>query len=94
MARPRIPFAAESEGTMLWPPEAHLVDDMAECYVEWRECAGAAADAYERWSEAPAEEVSLRFSAYTASLDREESAAISYELAVEDVERWLERTRR
>jgi hypothetical protein len=94
MAIPRIPFTVEGEGAMLWPPEAHLVDEMIDCYLEWRETATAVASAYRQWFHAPRDEGRRRYSAYTASLDQEEAAAITYELAVADVEQWLQRARR
>jgi hypothetical protein len=72
-------------------PVAGLLDEMLACYVDWREDAAAAADAYRRWSCAPTAEESIRFAAYRAALEQEESAARSYRLAVTDVEDLLAR---
>jgi hypothetical protein len=91
MANPRIPFTIESEGA--WSPEAHLVDEMVDCYLEWRESAAAVGTAYQQWFHAPRAEERRRYSAYAASLDQEESAATTYEMAVADVQQWLERSR-
>jgi hypothetical protein len=87
------PFILDSASVGCSPREARLVDDMVDSYVDWRECASAAAAAYQRWRDAPRGEGSRRCSAYMALLDQEESAAILYELAVADVEQWLERGR-
>jgi hypothetical protein len=94
MANPRVPFTVESEGAMPWPPDDHLVDEMVDCHLAWRESAAAVATAYEQWFHAPRAEERRRYSAYAASLDQEESAAITYELAVADVEQSLKRSRR
>jgi hypothetical protein len=69
---------------------ARLVDDMLDLYVDWREDAAAVADAYTRWSAAPARERAWRFSAYMAALEQEESTARSYAVVVADVDRWLQ----
>jgi hypothetical protein len=93
MADPRISLTRGSEVVLLWPAEAHPVDEMVDCYVQWRECATAAATAYQQWSDAPRDEKNRRYSAYTAWLDQEQATARSYELAVAEVEHWLQRTR-
>lgn len=55
------------------------IDRLIELYCDWREeCAGVHA-AYERFSSADADNRVLTFAAYTAALDREASAARSYE---------------
>jgi hypothetical protein len=90
---PRVPFTGESEGVLLWPPQAHLVDDMEDCYLEWRESADAVADAYRRWDTAPRDQGALLFAAYLASLDQEALAAVALGKAVADVERWLKAER-
>jgi hypothetical protein len=72
------------------PPTA-LVDEMLARYIAWREEAAVVADVLRRWREAPAGDAAVWRSACGAALDQEESAAISYELAVWDVERWLQR---
>jgi hypothetical protein len=69
---------------------ARLVDDMLDRYVEWREDAVAVAEAYRRWSGAPARERAWRFSAYMAALEQEESTARSYAVLVAGVNSWLQ----
>ena len=91
MLKPRISVAGDGQGCPLSPPEAHLVDRMKDRYAEWRECAAAVATAYERWFDAPRGEQHQQYSAYTASLDQEQSAAMSYEHAVADVHHRLEK---
>ena len=78
----------------LGPAAAYLVDEMVACYAEWRGCAGAVANAYRRWSESLPSEGDRLYSAYIASLEQEQAAAATYELAVADVKDWLERGRR
>ena len=94
MANPRISSTPKSEVVLMSPAEARLVDEVMDCYVKWHESAAASANAYRRWADAPRDEQPRRYSAYTAWLDQEQSAARSYELAVADVEHWLERDRR
>lgn len=65
----------------------HLLDD----YVNWRESASAAGDAYARWSSAPRYERALRFAAYRATLDQEQKTADAYAQAVTDIQRRLQR---
>jgi hypothetical protein len=77
--------------TSSWP-EAMLLDDLLDCYVDWRASARAVADAYARWSFASGPERALRFAAYTATLDQEQKTAAAYAAAVTDVERWLQRS--
>ena len=74
---------------MLRPPDGRLVDEMVDCYLEWRETAAAVATAYQRWVHASRAEERRRYSVYTASLDQEESAAITYAMAVADLEQRL-----
>jgi hypothetical protein len=94
MANTRISFTPERAIVPLSPAEAHLLDEMTDCFDDWRESAAASADAYRRWSDAPRDEKHGRYGAYTAWLDQEQSAARSYELAVEKVEHRFERVRR
>jgi hypothetical protein len=68
---------------------ARLVEELLSCYADWRNAAAAAANAYRRWSAAPGDARAQSFCVYTAALDQEEAAAMSYTLAVWDVERWL-----
>jgi hypothetical protein len=76
----------EISADALTGPVAGLVDEMLACYVDWREDARSAADAYRRWSCATTAEESIRFAAYRAALEQEESAARRYGLAVTGVE--------
>jgi acyl-CoA reductase-like NAD-dependent aldehyde dehydrogenase len=73
-----------------WPTSA-LVEEMMDRYIEWRDGAAAAADAYRRWADAPAARRADWFLAYIAALDQEESAAIGFALAVAEVERRMQR---
>jgi hypothetical protein len=93
MPPPRISSKAKSHDPLTWPV-AGLVDEMLACYVDWREDAAAVDDAYTRWLTAPAQEKAQCYSAYFASLDREESAAAGYAFAVRKLERQLRRARR
>lgn len=90
MASARI-RSTDKGGDELVRPPSRVVDDMLDRFVEWREGAGSVADAYRRWSEAPARDEPWRFSAYMALVDQEESAAKSYAVVVADVDRWLQR---
>jgi hypothetical protein len=73
-------------------PEATLLDDLLDGYVDWRESARAVADAYSRWSFASGHERARRFAAYTATPDQEQKTAAAYAEAVTDVEQWLQRS--
>lgn len=55
-----------------------LVDRMIELYCDWRTACWDARSAYERFLDAPARDRAVAFAAYTAALDREESACESY----------------
>lgn len=57
----------------------HLIDEMIDVYVSWREACLAVAASYENWSHAEREDRELAFSAYVAALDREEHAAAIYQ---------------
>lgn len=94
MAIPRISFTGRGVSVSLGAAFAHLVDEMVARYAEWRGCARAVANAYRRWSESPPNEEDRGYSAYTASLEQEQAAAATYELAVVEVEHCLERGRR
>jgi predicted aminopeptidase len=67
-----------------------LIDEAMERYVEWREECAAVYDAYANWTNAPTEETDLPFAAYSAALDREQSAATVYGRALERLGRSLE----
>jgi hypothetical protein len=68
-----------------------LVDEALAGYAEWRDGADAVVDAYEQWSTAPLAEAGLRFSAFTAALDQEQTAAGAYADAIRKLERSLPR---
>lgn len=63
-----------------------LIDEAMERYVEWREECAAVYDAYANWTSAPMEEADLPFAAYSAALDREQSAATVYGRALARLE--------
>jgi hypothetical protein len=67
-----------------------LIDEAMDRYVEWREECAAVCDAYAYWTNAPMEETDLPFAAYSAALDREQSAATVYGRALERVKRSLD----
>jgi hypothetical protein len=69
-----------------------LRDEIIDLYLDWREEAAAAADAYARCAEATWDDRAARFVAFTAAIDREEAAALSYAAAVANGER-IQRTR-
>jgi hypothetical protein len=75
-------------------PDAMLLDHLLDRYVDWRDTARAAADAYARWSFASGPERALLFAAYIATLDQEQKTASAYAATLADVERWLQRSRR
>ena len=64
-------------------PKSELVADAMDCYVDWREECAAVEAAYARWSSAPPEEAELPHAAYSAALDREQSAAGVYHRALD-----------
>lgn len=51
---------------------------MLGCYLDWCEDAAAAAEAYERWSDASRAEEAMWFTTYMAALEQEEVSARSY----------------
>jgi hypothetical protein len=57
----------------------HLVDEMIDGYVSWREACSAVDLAYENWNRSAREDGELAFTAYRAALDREEHAAATYQ---------------
>jgi hypothetical protein len=61
-------------------------------YTDWREDAAAAAEAFYQWSVAPPADTALRFAAYVAALDQEESAAAVYAQAITQLDRWVRDT--
>ena len=67
-------------------PVAVLVDAMLARYIDWRESAAIVADVHKLWREDRTGDCGQWHAAYEAALDREETAARAYELAVWDVE--------
>jgi hypothetical protein len=65
-----------------------LIDEAMDSYVDWREECEAVRDAYTSWLSAPPEEGELPFAAYGAALDREQSAAAVYRIALGRLERF------
>jgi hypothetical protein len=55
-----------------------LVDRMIELYCDWRTACWDVRAAYDRFLEAPASDRAVAFAAYTAALDREQSACEAY----------------
>jgi hypothetical protein len=62
-------------------------DEIIDLYLDWREEATAAADAYARWADATGDDRAARFLAFTAAIDREEAAALGYAAALANGER-------
>ncbi|MBV8462448.1 MAG: hypothetical protein JO368_04085 [Acidimicrobiales bacterium] len=67
-----------------------LVDELLAYYIDWRRDAAAVTSAYREWSAASGAEGPLRFAAYMAALDQEQSSADRYALVLKEVERALE----
>jgi hypothetical protein len=70
--------------------QQRTLDDAVYAYVDWRDECTVVWYAYRRWAKASTADAALAFAAYTAALDREESAAKVYaELMrrVDDIER-------
>ncbi len=61
------------------------VDELIDDYVNWREACAEVAASYEEWTCSDRPDKKLAFSVYVAALDREEQAAIAYQLAVAQV---------
>jgi hypothetical protein len=62
-----------------------LTDSYIESYVEWREECADVHTAYRRWARSEPRDRDLAFLAYRAALDREEKAALVYELIAEQI---------
>jgi hypothetical protein len=73
--------------------QQRTLDNAVHAYVDWRDECTAVWYAYRRWTKASTADAALAFGAYTAALDREETAAKVYaELMrrVDDLERvWI-----
>jgi hypothetical protein len=66
-------------------PLVHLLDEMIDVYVSWREESAEVAVSYENWNRATAADKTLAFSAYVAALDREARAAADYQRVIEQI---------
>jgi hypothetical protein len=64
-----------------------LIDSYIENYVKWREGCADLHGAYRRWALSEPCDRGLAFRAYRAALDREEKAALVYELVAEQLAR-------
>ena len=64
-----------------------LTDSYIESYVDWREGCADVDTAYRRWALSEPRDRDLAFLAYRAALDREEKAALVYELIAEQIVR-------
>ena len=91
---PPVSSQMRSGDRPLAEPAGELVDAMVACYVDWREDCARVAEVHRRWREAPAGQEDEWYASYRAALDREETAATAYELAVWHVERSLLRAGR
>jgi hypothetical protein len=58
--------------------DAHLIDDVVDAYVDWREQSQRVWLAYHAWSSAVGKDGRLRFAAYVEELDREHRASDVY----------------
>lgn len=63
-----------------------LVDRMIELYCDWRTACWDVCAAYDRFREAPAPDRAVAFAAYTAALDREQSACETYAAQVRAIQ--------
>lgn len=63
-----------------------LVDRMIELYCDWRTACWDVRAAYDRFLEAPAPDRAVAFAAYTAALDREQSAGEAYAAQVRAIQ--------
>ena len=71
--------------TLCW--RDRLTDAYIESYVDWREGCADVHSAYRRWTLSDPRDRNLTFLAYRAALDREEKAALVYELIAEQIAR-------
>ncbi len=55
-----------------------MVDAAVAAYVGWRAACTAAHGTYRNWVRAPAADAALAYTAYVATLDREQAAAETY----------------
>jgi hypothetical protein len=69
--------------------EGFVLDDVVDAYVEWHEQSQGVWLAYRHWSEAPPEDLQLRFAAYVAALDQEQRACEVYAATIAQTVRAL-----
>ena len=69
--------------------EEFVLDDVIDAYAEWHEQSLGVWLAYRRWSEAPPEDLQLRFAAYVAALDQEQRACDVYAATIAETVRAL-----
>jgi hypothetical protein len=62
--------------------DGHLIDDVVDAYVDWREQCQRVWLAYDAWSATAGPDAGLRFTAYVAELDREHRASDAYADAI------------
>jgi hypothetical protein len=63
-----------------------LVDRMIELYCDWRTACWDVRAAYDRFLETDAADRAVAFAAYTAALDREESACGAYAAQIRSIQ--------
>jgi hypothetical protein len=71
-----------------------VLDEMIDCYVDWRQASEQVESAYRRWAIARSPHMSRAFAAYAAALDREEVASIAYAQVIRRILRLVARDRR
>ena len=62
--------------------QSEVVDAAIDAYVHWRDAAADTCEAYDGWSSANRADRMLAACAYSAALDREETAANRYAIAM------------
>jgi hypothetical protein len=88
MPTPEIPHISTHKNTLVGLGGG-LADEMLASYMDWRNAAVAAADAYHVWLRAPKAEDASHFAGYIAALDKEEAAATRYAMVVKNLNRSL-----
>jgi hypothetical protein len=83
------PKALEEVDGVKTPVRPHLIDDLMDLYVEWREECAAVREAYAHWAHVPSMQKEPAFVAYRFALDREERASAVYADRVDHVAREL-----
>jgi hypothetical protein len=59
-------------------PRWLLVEVTMDAFLDWRRTCVDVREAYDRWSNAPGEELGSAFAAYLTALDSEEDASVVY----------------